>query len=172
MKRLLLALCLLALPVQAQIGHRTLPCKMGSDCSGAASSIEADSFISGPVGIYGNYVPWGPGYSAVFTATNNLILGGIGSAIVLGAPAIDGVLLYQGSGKVSWGYLALYPSADNGYDLGIAVTNRYRKAYLMNLSLGAVPAYATNAAALSGGLTAGDVYYTDVAGEYVLKVTH
>lgn len=32
--------------------------------------------------------------------------------------------------------------------------------------------FANNAAAISGGLTAGQVYYTDVAGEYILKIVH
>lgn len=36
----------------------------------------------------------------------------------------------------------------------------------------AIPAYADNAAALTGGLVAGDLYYTDTAGEYILKVVH
>jgi len=40
-----------------------------------------------------------------------------------------------------------------------------------NLNVG-IPAYANNAAALSGGLVAGDLYYTDSAGEYVVKVAH
>ncbi len=33
-------------------------------------------------------------------------------------------------------------------------------------------AYTNNAAALAAGLIAGDIYYTDVAGEYILKIAH
>lgn len=36
----------------------------------------------------------------------------------------------------------------------------------------AIPAYADNTAALAGGLVAGDLYYTDTAGEYIIKVAH
>ncbi len=35
-----------------------------------------------------------------------------------------------------------------------------------------IPAYTTNANALAGGLTAGAFYYTDTAGEYILKIVH
>ena len=40
-----------------------------------------------------------------------------------------------------------------------------------NLNVG-IPSYADNTAALAGGLVAGDLYYTDSAGEYVVKVAH
>lgn len=40
------------------------------------------------------------------------------------------------------------------------------------ISLLQVPTYPNNAASLLGGLIAGDLYYTDVAGEYILKITH
>lgn len=35
-----------------------------------------------------------------------------------------------------------------------------------------IPAYANNADALAGGLVAGDLYYTDTTGEYIVKVAH
>lgn len=52
-------------------------------------------------------------------------------------------------------------------NLGIGKTSPGSK-----LSVVGLPAYANNAAALAGGLTAGDFYYTDVSGEYIVKITH
>lgn len=40
------------------------------------------------------------------------------------------------------------------------------------INFNAIPAYSDNAAALAGGLVAGDLYYTDTAGEYIVKITH
>ena len=44
--------------------------------------------------------------------------------------------------------------------------------YVTHFNLPFVQGFANNATALVGGLVAGDVYYTDVAGEYTLKIAH
>lgn len=55
----------------------------------------------------------------------------------------------------------------NTGNVGIGTTTPGSK-----LSIVGLPAYANNAAALTGGLVAGDLYYTDTAGEYIVKITH
>ncbi len=65
---------------------------------------------------------------------------------------------------------AIYSLGGKSYlagNLGIGKTSPGSK-----LSVVGLPAYANNAAALAGGLTAGDFYYTDVSGEYIVKITH
>lgn len=66
---------------------------------------------------------------------------------------------------------AIYSSSvSNSYlagNVGIGKTNPGSK-----LSVVGLPAYADNGAALAGGLSAGDFYYTDTGGEYIVKIAH
>lgn len=65
---------------------------------------------------------------------------------------------------------AIYSLGGKSYfagNVGIGKTSPGSK-----LSVVGLPAYADNAAALAGGLTAGDFYYTDTGGEYIVKIAH
>lgn len=75
------------------------------------------------------------------------------------------VLVYSGTAPT---YL------DVGTDLGAAVPETSNSTGIVTARLAnlALTAHADNTAALAAGLVAGDLYYTDVAGEYVIKMAH
>jgi len=115
----------------------------------------------------GSYIT--DGFTGNTTVSNSLFLGydtraqadGQTNQIVIGSGAIG-----LGSNTVVLGNNSIVTTALKG-NVGIGTTTPGSK-----LSIVGLPAYANNAAALAGGLVAGDLYYTDTAGEYVVKITH
>ena len=58
-----------------------------------------------------------------------------------------------------WYTKNVYPGFTDTSDIG-SDTLRYDEGYFRNISLTALPVYANNAAAMAGGLVAGDLYRT------------
>lgn len=73
--------------------------------------------------------------------------------------------LLAGTGAVTNQYGLYLENMDQGGTNSYAIFTNLGKVHL-----GGITAFANNAAALAGGLVAGDLYYTDVGGDGILKI--